>query len=244
MGAGGTRALNGAHLATFLIRNRTQIDARLNARLGAAAPDPASPEAELLRRFRSCAAAALASGRPAEPALDGLRVHDRRAAALLDNWIGAAAATGVPHGEAIESALRPLQQAFVSRLRQATGVRRAKGPAHAKRRAVAAAIDRVSDGFLAVDANTGQIVDANPAAGALLNVARDALLGVEAQAFVSEALRDAWWIELEAMTEGSEPRRFETSLVDTRGRQIAVSCSVTRFATRERTLALVLARPA
>ncbi len=215
----------------------------MNAQLGGAAPDPASAEAELLRRFRSCAAAALASGRPAEPALEGLRVHDRRAAALLDGWIDAAAAAGAPHGEAIETALRPLQQAFVARLRQSTGVRRAKGAPRAKRRAVSAAIDRVADGFLALDANSGQIVDANPAAGALLGVARDALLGVDAMAFVPSASQASWWIELDAMTEGAEPRRFESTLVDNRGRQIAVTCSVTRFATRERTFALVLARP-
>jgi len=63
----------------------------MHAQLGAAAPRPSSAEAELLRRFRSCAAAALASGRPPEPALEGLRVNDRRAAALLDGWIAAAA---------------------------------------------------------------------------------------------------------------------------------------------------------
>ena len=110
-------------------------------------------------------------------------------------------------------------------------------------RAVSAAIDRVADGFLALDANSGQIVDANPAAGALLGVARDALLGVDAMAFVPSACQASWWIELDAMTEGTEPRRFESTLVDHRGHQIAVTCSVTRFATRERTLALVLARP-
>src|SRR5258706_16033082 len=99
----------------------------MNAQLGGAAPGPASAEAELLRRFRSCAASALASGRPAEPALEGLRVHDRRASALLDGWIGAAVAAGAPHGEAIEAALRPLQQAFVARLRQSTGARPAEG---------------------------------------------------------------------------------------------------------------------
>jgi PAS domain S-box-containing protein len=235
--------VTGAHLATFLIQQRSRIDALMNAQLGGAAPDPASPEAELLRRFRSCAAAALASGRPAEPALEGLRVHDRRAAALLDGWIDAAAAAGAPHGEAIETALRPLQQAFVARLRQSTGVRRAKGAPRAKRRAVSAAIDRVADGFLALDANSGQIVDANPAAGALLGVARDALLGVDGMAFVPKDRHESWWTELDAMTEGSEPRRFQSTLVDTRGREITVTCSITRFATRERTLALVLARP-
>jgi PAS domain S-box-containing protein len=235
--------VTGAHLATFLIQNRSRIDALMNAQLGGAAPGPASAEAELLRRFRSCAGAALASGRPAEPALEGLRVHDRRASALLDGWIEAAVTAGAPHGEAIEAALRPIQQAFVARLRQATGVRRAKGAAHAKRRAVSAAIDRVADGFLALDANSGQIVDANPAAGALLGVARDALLGVDAMAFVPSARQASWWTELDAMTEGCEPRRFASALVDNRGREIEVTCSVTRFATRERTLALVLARP-
>ena len=62
-------------------------------------------------------------------------------------------------------------------------------------------------------------------------------------AFVPKERHDSWWTELDAMTEGCEPRRFESTLVDTRGREIAVSCSVTRFATRERTLALVVARP-
>ena len=240
---GNITPVTGAHLATFLIQHRSRIDSLMNAQLGGAAPDPASAEAELLRRFRSCAAAALARGRPAEPALEGLRVHDRRAAALLDGWIDAAAAAGAPHGEAIETALRPLQQAFVARLRQSTGVRKAKGAPRAKRRAVSAAIDRVADGFLALDANSGQIVDANPAAGALLGVARDALLGVDAMAFVPKERHESWWTELDAMTEGCEPRRFQSALVDTRGREIAVSCSVTRFATRERTLALVVARP-
>ena len=235
--------VTGGHLATFLIQHRARIDALMNAQLGGAAPDPASAEAELLRRFRSCAAAALASGRAPEPALEGLRVHDRRASALLDGWIDAAAAAGAPHGDAIEAALRPLQHAFVARMRQSTGVRRAKGAPRAKRRAVSAAIDRVADGFLALDANSGQIVDANPAAGALLGVARDALLGVDAMAFVPAGRQASWWTELEAMTEGSEPRRFESMLVDNRGREIAVACSITRFATRERTLALVLARP-
>src|SRR5262249_60359930 len=119
-----------------------------------------------------------------ELALEGVRVHDRRASGLLDGWIDAAAAAGAPHGDAIEAALRPLQQAFVARLRQATGVRRAKGAAHARRRAVSAAIDRVADLFLALDAESGRIVDANPAAGALPGVPRDAPLGAAALGFV------------------------------------------------------------
>ncbi len=215
----------------------------MGERLGAAAPRASSPEAELLRRFRSCAASALAGGRTPEPALDGLRVHDRRAAALLDGWIDAAAQAAAPHGDAIEAALRPLQQAFVGRLRQAAAPRRSSGAPRTRRRAVSAAIDRVADGFLAREAESARILDANPAAGSLLGVARDALLGVDAMAFVPDAARAAWWTELDAVTEGSEPRHFETRLQDAHGREIPVACSVTRFASRDRTLALVLARP-
>lgn len=215
----------------------------MNARLGAAAPQASSPEAELLRRFRSCAASALAGSRAPEPALEGLRVNDRRAAALLDGWIAAAAQAGAPDGPAIEGALRPLQQIFVGRLRQTTSPRRSRGAPRATRRAVSAAIDRVADGFLALDAESGRILDANPAAGSLLGVTRDALLGVDAMAFVPAAEQASWWTQLDAMTEGSEPRRFQATLRDAHGRELAVACSVTRFATRERTLALVLARP-
>ena len=217
----------------------------MTSQLGPAAPRPASPEAELLRRFRSYAAASLSGRGAPEPALDGVRVHDRRAAALLDAWIAAVGRASPETGgaKAAESALRPLQQAFVGRLRQTSAPRRSKGAPRAKRRAVTAAIDRVADGFLALDADSGHIVDANPAAGALLGVARDALLGVDAMAFVPQARQSAWWTELEAMTEGAEPRRFEASLQDSAGREVPVACSVTRFATRERTLALVVARP-
>lgn len=215
----------------------------MQSQLGPAAPRPASPEAELLRRFRSFVAAHLSGRGASEPALDGVHVHDRRAAALLDAWIGAAQRADAGVAADLESALRPLQQTFVGRLRQTSRPRRAKGAPRAKRRAVTAAIDRVADGFLALDANSGHIVDANPAAGALLGVARDALLGVDAMAFVPQSRQSAWWTELEAMTEGAEPRRFEASLQDSAGREVPVACSVTRFATRDRTLALVVARP-
>ena len=235
--------MTGPDLARFLIRNRGQIEARMAAQLGAAAPRASSAEAELLRRFRSYASASLSGGDAPEPALEGVRVHDRRAAALLDHWIAAAADAGGRHADAIEQALKPLSQTLVGRLRQGAGPRRARGAPRAKRRAVSAAIDRVADAFFAVETDTGQIVDANPAAGSLLGVARDALLGVDALSFVAPDRQTAWWSELDAMAEGGEPRRFENRLRDAHGHEIDVSCSLTRFATRDRTLALVLARP-
>jgi PAS domain-containing protein len=167
-------------LARFLIIERKRIEALMAQRLGPAAPSPGAPESEMLRRFRSFAAAALRRGEAAQPALDGLRVNERRTGALLETWVAAAAELAHTDGDALRAALDQLLQRFQAALRQTATGRRARGAPRAQRRAVMAAIDRVADSFLAVDADTGRIVDANPAAGSLLGLARDALLGVDA----------------------------------------------------------------
>ncbi len=230
-------------IASFLVARRAHIEGVMAERLGPAAPGAGAPETEALRRFRSFAAAALLRGDAAQPALDGLRANERRVRALLDAWIDAAGTVAGHDAGPVREALDPLAVRFTTTLRQTATGRRARGAPRAGRRAVVAAIDRVADLFLAVDADSGRIVDANPAAGALLGLARDALLGVEATSFVHEEGRSGWWTELDAMTEASEPRRFAVRLRDVRGAEIAVECSITRFATRDRTLALVLARP-
>jgi PAS domain S-box-containing protein len=229
-------------LATFIIARRSQIDAVMSHRLGPAAPGAGSVETEVLRRFRSFAASALRRGDAPPPALDGLRPNQRRATALLGSWTDAAAEVAGDGGEVLRSALDPLLQRFRASMRQTHAGRRATGTPRT-RRAVVAAIDRIADVFLAVDADSGHIADANPAAGSILGVARDALLGVEALSFVPEPLHDGWWTELDAVTEGAEPRQFASTLRDVEGREVPVVCSVTRFATRSLTLALVVARP-
>ena len=61
--------------------------------------------------------------------------------------------------------------------------------------------------------------------------------------FVPAADHENWWTELDAMTEGAESRRFDSQLQDHTGLSIPVDCTMTRFETRGRTLALVLIRP-
>lgn len=229
-------------LATWLIAQRAQIDAVLRVRLGPAAPKAGAEETEVLRRFRSFAAAALRNGDAAQPALDGLRANERRVTALLAAWVDAAGEASGPAGDQVRKTLRPLLARFQGSLKTTTTNRRKRGTTRT-RRAVIAAIDRVSDAFLAVDAANARVVDANPAAGALLGVARDALLGLDAMAFVPTPVQNTWWTELDAMSEDSEPRRFVGQLQDSQGSAIDVECSVTRFSTRERTLALIVARP-
>jgi PAS domain S-box-containing protein len=230
-------------LAAWLVSHRAEIEQTLESRLGPAAPRPGADETEVLRRFRSYASLALHRGSVAQPALDGLRVNERRVTALLGAWSDAASEVAGAEGNGLRQALAPLLASFKASLRTTSAGRSKSGKPRARRRAVIAAIDRVADAFLAVDADDGRVVDANPAAGALLGVARDALLGVEATSFVPSDAHSAWWTELDAMTEDSEPRRFRGRLQDAKGAPIHVECSITRFAQRGRTLALIVARP-
>jgi PAS domain-containing protein len=238
-----TRVSGNPQIAAWLVSKRDQIEAVMTSRLGPAAPSPAAVEAEVLRRFRSFAAASLKRGTKREPALEGIRAHERRINALLAAWSNAAEEVAGDQAEAVRNALAPLIVQFRGALKNTQGNRRSSGAPRSNRRAVIAAIDRIADAFLALDTDNGVIADANPAAGALLGVARDALLGVPLMGFVPTADHESWWTELDAMTEGTESRRFDSYLQDHSGLSIPADCTMTRFATRGRTLALVLIRP-
>jgi PAS domain S-box-containing protein len=233
-----------SEIASWLIVRRLQIEQVMASRLGPAAPAPGATETEVLRRFRSYAASSLRRGASGEPALDGLRVNERRVSAILSAWCEAAAEVAGPHAGNVREALHPALLSFRNALRTTNTGRQRRGAARAGRRAVIAAIDRICDAFLAIDAESGHIVDANPAAGALLGVARDALIDVEVASFIPVEARSNWWTQFDAVTEGTEPRRFTASLADKSGTPIPVDCTVTCFATRNRVLALVIARPA
>jgi len=232
-------------LATWLLGHRREIERLLANKLGPAAPSASGPEAETLRRFRTYASAALVRGKAPAPALDGLRPNERRVMALLSAWTNSAAQLAGPNGPMLRHALAPLLHDFRLSLRTNSVARPGKDQPkpRAARRAVAGAIDRVVDAFLAVDVNDGRIVDANPAAGALLGVNRDALIGLELSAFVPEPRRDAWWSELDAIAEGDPARRFDAGLTDVEGRALQLEASLSRHATRGRVLALALMRP-
>ena len=121
--------------------------------------------------------------------------------------------------------------------------REASGPPRkSKRRAVSAGIDRIAEAFLAIAVDSGRIADANPAAGALLGTTRDGLLEVDMVKFLSEPDHEPWWTQLDAVAEGAEPRRFASSMKDCTGEELKVEVSVTRFAKRRQTLALLVVR--
>jgi PAS domain-containing protein len=230
-------------LAAWLVAERASIDRLLAARLGDAAPRPADPESEALRRFRSFAAAALQSGRAPQPSLDGLRASETRVFALLEAWCGAAQSHAGARGDAVARVLEPLLAIFRAALRETEPARRRSGAPRTGRRAVVAAIDRVGDAFLAVDVDARRIVDANPAAGALLASARDALLGAELRGFLPEGEHESWTCALDALAEAGDARRFHGALRDARGQRLEVEASLTRYARGGRLLALALLRP-
>jgi len=236
--------LRDPELAKWLVRQRREIDQSL-ARAGRVPiPAASSPEFEALRRFRSFAASCLLRGERPAPSLDGLKLDDETLRALLVAWCDAAGSVAGPsRSDLTREALTPLATHFCAALRGTQRSRRKRGAVRTGRRAVLAAIDRIADAFLAIDPDTGRIVDANPAAGALLGLQRDALLENNLAAFLAGPDAEEWAAQIDAVAEGGESVRFRASLKDEGGLQIPLDVQVTRHATRQRTLALVVARP-
>jgi len=231
-------------LSSWLMSQRLEIERVMQERLGAAAPAASGPEAETLRRFRTFASTALMRGEAPRPVLDGLRPNERRVMALLECWTEAASELAGPDREVVTTALAPLLDAFRLAIRTTGSKRKSSGRPRATRRAITAAIDRVADIFLALDTDSGEILDANPAAGAALGVARDALIGIEFNAFVPTDTQGPWWTALDTIAEGQDDHVFLASMQDREGRPIRLEASATRYLRPNRTLALILARPA
>ncbi len=227
----------------WLVAQRRAIDRILAERLAADLPGPSTPESEALRRFRSHAAAALRrGGAPPPPSLDGVRGDAQRAGRLIEVWCDAAAQLAGPQGGELRGWLEPLLPPFRAALLQTGAASRARRTVKMGRRTVTSAIDRVGDAYLAVDLETGEVADANPAATALLGTERVDLLGSRAERWLHGDSRDTWRAHLEALVESPEPRRFRAVWMDSLARPLAVEISATRHAARSRPLALLLAR--
>jgi len=231
-------------LANWLMAQRLEIERVMQDRLGAAAPAASGPEAETLRRFRTFASSALLRGETPRPVLDGLRPNERRVMALLSCWAEAASELAGPESGIVTRALAPLLDAFRLAIRTTGAKRVSSGRPRATRRAITAAIDRVADIFLALDVDSGEILDANPAAGAALGVARDALIGIEFNVFVPTDVQGPWWTALDTIAEGQDSVVFAALMQDRQERQMRLEVSATRYVRSGRTLAMVLARPA
>jgi len=233
---------SGFEWAGFLVTRRAAIDRALAARLGGVLPPPGAAESEALRRFRSFAGARLRRADDAAPALDGLRVDPFETARLVDAWCDGAAEIAGARGAELDALLAPLRERFRTALLGTESAHQARRAPRPGRRAVAAAIDRIADPFFAVDLDDGAIADANPAAATLLGVAREALLGAKALGCVAAESRERWSAELDALVESAAPRRFPARFTSASGASIAADVHATRLATKDRVLAIVVAR--
>jgi PAS domain-containing protein len=231
------------NLANWLLSQRLEIEHAMQKRLGAAAPADSGPEAETLRRFRTFVSTALMRGEAPRPVLDGLRPNERRVMALLTCWSESACELAGPDAETVAAHLAPLLDAFRLAIRTTGTKRKSSGKPRASRRAITAAIDRIADLYFAVDVDTGEILDANPAAGAALGVARDALIGIEFNAFMPADVQGPWWTALDSIAEGQDNHVFLASMQDREGRRLRLEASATRTLSRSRILALIVARP-
>jgi PAS domain S-box-containing protein len=233
---------SGIEWASFLVTRRGAIERALAADLGDALPPAGAAETEALRRFRSFAGARRRRADAGAPALDGLAVDALATARLVEAWCRAAAGVAGERGGELRALLEPLVARYRSALVGAELAHEARRAPRTARRAVAGAIDRIADAFLAIDAGAGTVADANPAAATLLRVAREDLLGRTAADFVAPASLDTWSEAIEALVESAAPHRFDAALVDAHGRSVAVDVRATRHATRGKVLALVVAR--
>lgn len=228
--------------AGFLVTRRGAIDRALAARLGETMPRAGAPEAEALRRFRSFAGARLRRADDAAPALDGLRVDPYATARLVDAWCSGAAEVAGERGAELDALLAPLRERFRTALLGTESAHRARSAPRPGRRAVASAIDRIADPFFAIDVEDGSIADANPAAATLLGVTREALLGAPALGHVAAESQARWSDELDALVESAAPRRFAVRFAGANGETIAADVHATRLASKDRVLAIVVAR--
>ena len=163
--------------------------------------------------------------------------------ALLACWAEVASELAGPDRAVVFETLRPLLEHFRFAIRTTGQTRKSSGPPRASRRAISAAIDRIADLYFAIDVDSGEILDANPASGAALSVARDALIGVEFNAFVPGDAQGPWWTSLDSLAEGQDSHVFAATMQDREGRRIRLEASATRYLRNaNRTVALVIAR--
>lgn len=179
---GGTAAPALREAALHLDRHRHHIEIQVNRRLGREEPTPYA-RSEIVRRFRSFSRLASVDWNAARPSLDGLAGN---APAGLERAVEIAVEIAIELAEGNEQltgALRELGTRFRAGIRRSMQPRseeersrkRNKRRPDAGRR-VRAAIDRISDAYIALCLDTGTIFDLNPAAEALFGAEPESLL--------------------------------------------------------------------
>lgn len=246
MGDGNRQALRLA--VTHLERFRGAIEAEVNRRMGREEPPP-EVRAELIRRFRTFCRLAALDPRVAKPSLDGL--GGNRPAALeraVATAVDVACQCAPP--EDVARALRDLEGLFRAGIRRTMDLEpvletkktrgRKRRPNAGKR--VRAAIDRISDAYVAVNLDTGQILDVNPAAESLLGTDAEKLLDRPFGSLIAPSHR-LFFTDLESRLDaGEDGGLFEVALARPDGASVAVELGVAQHTISGHRLAIFTAR--
>ena len=177
---GGSEASLLREAALHLDRHRHHIEVQVNRRLGRGEPTPYA-RSEIVRRFRSFSRLASMDWSAARPSFDGLGGNSPEG---LERAVEAAVEVAVEltDSSALRDALAELASRFragIRRTMQRSEETRSRGKGKKRPdagRRVRAAIDRISDAYIAICLDTGTIFDLNPAAEALFGAQPDVLL--------------------------------------------------------------------
>ncbi len=244
MGGGESVALRGVVL--HMERYRSAIEAEVDRRMGGAQPTPAA-RAEIIRRFRTYCRLASLDSNAARPSLDGLGGNEP---AALERALSVAVEIAIECGPEPEvaGALRRMEQQFRAAIRrlmlpvesrkQRKGRRRM--PNAGKR--VRAAIDRISDAYVALNLDTGKIFDVNPAAEALLGADVAKLLDQSFEKLIAAQDRQ-FYSDLEARLDaGEDSGPIEIVLERPNGDFVRVECLISLHTIASKRLAIFTAR--
>ena len=232
--------------ALHLNRHRARIELEVNRRLGRASPPPDARE-ELIRRLRSYARLASVDWNTARPSFDGFAGYSARA---LERTVQTTVETAGEFSDepAIREALREIGERFRSGIRRVFvpkdddgSKKKRKKRANAGKR-VRAAIDRISDAYIALCLETGTVYDLNPAAETLFGGDSKALLKRPLQKLVRPEDR-VQYQDLESRLDAGEdsaPIALKLQRLD--GEAVPVELSVASHTISGRRLAIFSAR--
>lgn len=232
--------------ALHLDRHRARIELEVNRRLGRASPPPDARE-ELIRRLRSYARLASVDWNAARPSFDGFAGYSARA---LERTVQTTVETAGEFSDepAIREALREIGERFRSGIRRVFipkdddgSKKKRKKRANAGKR-VRAAIDRISDAYIALCLETGTVYDLNPAAETLFGGDSKALLKRPLQKLVRPEDR-VQYQDLESRLDAGEdsaPIALKLQRLD--GEAVPVELSVASHTISGRRLAIFSAR--
>lgn len=233
--------------ALHLDRHRARIELEVNRVLGRATPPPEVRE-ELIRRLRSYARLASVDWNAARPSFDGFAGFSARA---LERTVQTTVevASGFSDEPAIREALREIGERFRAGIRRVFVPKDEDGTKKSKRnkranagKRVRAAIDRISDAYIALCLETGTVYDLNPAAEILFGGESSALLKKPFQELIRPEDRSSYEALESRLDAGEDSAPIVLSLQRLNGEAVPVELSVASHTISGRRLAIFSAR--